>query len=94
MHGGGNRIFGYHWIIIDYLQNAESTTIFEDKDNDLKKNRGKDKDGRKSRIFIPHLYLTPPQGVTPSDSNFVNMFDAGKTRMIGLPYGEKSMTIC
>jgi len=23
----------------------------------------------------------------------VNMFDAGKTRMIGLPYGEKTMTI-
>jgi len=22
------------------------------------------------------------------------MFDAGKTRMIGLPYGEKTMTIC
>jgi len=24
----------------------------------------------------------------------VTMFDAGKTRMIGLPYGEKTMTIC
>jgi len=22
------------------------------------------------------------------------MFDAGKTRMIGLPYGERTMTIC
>ena len=22
------------------------------------------------------------------------MFDAGKTRMIGLPYGEKTVTIC
>ena len=22
------------------------------------------------------------------------MFDVGKTRMIGLPYGEKTMTIC
>ena len=22
------------------------------------------------------------------------MFDAGKTRMIGLPYGEKNVTIC
>jgi len=22
------------------------------------------------------------------------MFDAGKTRVIGLPYGEKAMTIC
>ena len=26
--------------------------------------------------------------------NFVKMFDAGKTRMIGLPYGERTMTIC
>jgi len=24
----------------------------------------------------------------------VKMFDAGKTRMIGLPYGERTMTIC
>jgi len=24
----------------------------------------------------------------------VKMFDAGKTGMIGLPYGEKTMTIC
>ena len=24
----------------------------------------------------------------------MTMFDAGKTRMIGLPYGEKTMTIC
>ena len=38
--------------------------------------------------FIPHLYLAPPQGVTPSD--VVKMFDACKTRMIGLPYGEKN----
>jgi len=36
------------------------------------------------------MYLAPLQGVT---ENFVNMFDAGKTRMIGLPYGEKVMTI-
>ena len=28
--------------------------------------------------------------MTPS--NFVKTFDAGKTRMIGLPYGEKTMT--
>jgi len=34
-------------------------------------------------IFIPHLYLAPRQ-------NFVKMFDAGKTRMIGLLYGEKN----
>jgi len=25
--------------------------------------------------------------------NFVKMFDCAKTRMIGLPYGEKTMTI-
>jgi len=37
-------------------------------------------------IFIPHLYLAP------SRRNFVKMFDADKTRMIGLPYGEKTMT--
>jgi len=43
-------------------------------------------------IFIPHLYLAPSQGVTPSE--FVKMFDAGKARMIGLPYGEETMTIC
>jgi len=24
----------------------------------------------------------------------VTMFDVGKTKMIGLPYGEKTMTIC
>ena len=40
-------------------------------------------------IFIPHLCLAPPQGVTCR--NFVKMFDAGKTRVIiGLPYGEKN----
>ena len=43
-------------------------------------------------IFIPYLYLAPQQGVTPL--NFVKMFDAGKTRMIGLQYGEKTMAIC
>jgi len=30
----------------------------------------------------------PPQGWPRQ--NFVKMFDAGKTRMIGLPYGEKN----
>ena len=34
-----------------------------------------------SKIFIPHLYL--PR------RNFANMFDTHKTRMIGLPCGEK-----
>ena len=43
-------------------------------------------------FFIPHVYLAPPQ-VRPR-RNFVNVFEAGKTRMIGLPYGEKTMTIC
>jgi len=33
-------------------------------------------------IFIPHLYCIPRR-------NFVSVFDADKTRMIGLPYGEK-----
>ena len=32
-------------------------------------------------IFIPHLYLAPPQRVTPSE--FREHVDAGKTRMIG-----------
>ena len=41
-------------------------------------------------IFIPHLYLAPPQGGGGSRRNFVKMCDAGKTRMIGLPYGEKN----
>jgi len=39
-------------------------------------------------IFRPHLYLAPPHGVTLSE--FCEIFDAGKTRMIGLPYGEKN----
>jgi len=38
------------------------------------------------KIFIPHLYLAPLQGGL--HLNFANMFDAGKTRMMGLPYGE------
>ena len=40
-------------------------------------------------FFIPHLYLAPPQGVTPSEFR-EDVFDANKTRMIGLPYGEKN----
>ena len=40
------------------------------------------------QIVIPHLYLAPRRGVTPSE--FVKVFDAGKTRTIGLPYGEKN----
>jgi len=34
-------------------------------------------------IFLPHLYLA-------TRGNFVKMFDAGKTRMIGLPYSIKT----
>ena len=39
---------------------------------------------------LPHLYLAPPQRRGWPRRNFVKMFDAGKTRMIGLPYGEKN----
>ena len=42
-------------------------------------------------IFILHLYLAPPQ---ETRRNFVKMFDASKTRMIGLTYGEKTITMC
>jgi len=37
------------------------------------------------------MYLAPQQGVTRP--NFVKIFDAGKTRIIELPYGEKTVTI-
>jgi len=30
----------------------------------------------------------------PLDRNFMKMFDAGKTRVTGLPYGEETVTIC
>ena len=41
-------------------------------------------------IVIPHLYLAPPRSGWPR-RNFVKMFDADKTRMIELPYGEKKL---
>jgi len=41
-------------------------------------------------IFILHLYLAPPQ---ETRRNFVKMFDASKTKTIGLLYGVKTMTI-
>jgi len=44
------------------------------------------------KIFIPHLYLATPAGVTPSE--FREDVWSGKTRMIPLPYGENTMTIC
>jgi len=44
------------------------------------------------KIYVPHLYLAPRRGWPRR--NFVKMFDAGKTRMMGLPYGEKTVTIC
>ena len=43
-------------------------------------------------IFIPHVYLAHPQRVTPSE--FRKTFDAGKTRVTGLPYSVKTVTIC
>ena len=48
--------------------------------------------GKKSRFFYTQPVFIVPQGVTRG--SFVTMFDADKTRMIGLPYGEKSVTIC
>ena len=42
-------------------------------------------------IFIPHLYLAPPQGVTPSE--FHEDLDVHKTRVNVLSCGEESMTI-
>ena len=41
--------------------------------------------------FIPHLYLAPPQGVTPWE--FREDLGVCKTRMNGLSCGEESMTI-
>jgi len=40
---------------------------------------------------MPHLYLAPLQGVTPSE--FREVLDTHKTRMKGLSCGEESMTI-
>ena len=43
--------------------------------------------GRKSRNFCTPPVFSAPTGVIRR--NFVKMFDAGKTRMIGLPYRKK-----
>ena len=43
-------------------------------------------------IFVPHLCLAAPQGVTPFE--FREDLDIHKTRMNGLSCGEESMTIC
>jgi len=43
-------------------------------------------------IFIPHLCLAAPQGVTPLE--FREYLDIQKTRMNGLSCGEEGMTIC
>ena len=49
--------------------------------------------GRKSRNFYTPPVFNALQGVTLSE--FCEMFDAGKTRMIGLSCGEKkTVTIC
>ena len=42
----------------------------------------------KGANFIPHLYLAPPQGVTPSE--FCEDLGVHKTRMNGLSCGEES----
>ena len=44
-------------------------------------------------IFILHLYLAPPKGVTSSEFR-KKKFDAHKIRMIGIPCGKETMTIC
>jgi len=46
----------------------------------------------KCDIFIPHLCLVVPQGVTPSE--FREDLDTYKTRMNGLSCGEESTTRC
>jgi len=47
---------------------------------------------RYSDIFIPHLCLAAPQGMTPSE--FRKDLDIHKTRRNGLSCGEESVTIC
>jgi len=43
-------------------------------------------------LTVRYLYLSPPQGVTPSEfCEDVWLFDADKSRMIALPYGEKKL---
>jgi len=44
-------------------------------------------------IFIPRVYLAPPQGVTPSKFR-EGVTYTHKTGMIGLPCGEETTTIC
>ena len=41
------------------------------------------------KIYVPTC-IKCPRGGRPH-RNFVKMFDAGKTKMIGLPYGKKTM---
>jgi len=43
-------------------------------------------------IFIPHLYLAPCREWPCK--NFVKMFDADKTKMIGLPYSKNKKLSC
>jgi len=44
------------------------------------------------KLYTPPVFSSPVGGWPRR--NFVKMFDAGKTSMIGLPYGEKTVTIC
>jgi len=48
--------------------------------------------GRKSRHFIPHLYLAPQQEWPRR--NFAKMFDTHKSKMIGVACGEEIVAIC
>jgi len=48
--------------------------------------------GRKSWFFIPPLHSTPPLGGSPSE--YCHPVWCEKTRMVGLPDGEKNLRIC
>jgi len=43
------------------------------------------------KFSVPHVYLTAPVGMTPSEFN--SRVSCGKTRMTGLPGDEKRLTV-
>jgi len=43
-------------------------------------------------LFIPHLHSVPPLGGSPSE--YRDPVWCGKTRMLGLPDGQKNLKIC
>ena len=49
--------------------------------------------GRKLQLFPTPLHLTPPLGVFPLDLEFREKFGPQKTRIMGLPGSEDSLTI-